>query len=196
MAQRVKDLASLQQLGLPLWHGFSPWPGNVHGLRVLPKKFCLGGGEMWAPKQPEPSPAHRPAVHAALLPRLARRRREALATLTLLAAGCSWLPRFARRARATGCAHCSGHRASPWAVLPAQCSLPRRFILWLCGRVAGRAGLQAAFRLAAGSLGPRDRARPLPEPPSQVGAQGSRLWLGRRVQCPGGCWHGTGRSKL
>lgn len=54
-----------------MWHGFSPWPGNVHGLRVLPKKFCLGGGEMWAPKQPEPSPARRPAVHAALLPHLA-----------------------------------------------------------------------------------------------------------------------------
>ena len=32
MAQWVKDLASLQWLRLLLWHGFDPWPGNVHRL--------------------------------------------------------------------------------------------------------------------------------------------------------------------
>lgn len=31
VAQQVKDLAqSLKWLGLPLWLGFSPWPGNFH----------------------------------------------------------------------------------------------------------------------------------------------------------------------
>ena len=31
VAQQVKDLAkSLQQLGLLLWHGFDPWPRNLH----------------------------------------------------------------------------------------------------------------------------------------------------------------------
>ena len=31
MVQWVKDLAlSLQQLGLLLWHGFDPWPKNLH----------------------------------------------------------------------------------------------------------------------------------------------------------------------
>ena len=36
MAQRVKDLAlALLRLQVLLWHGFSPWPGNVT-LRSLP----------------------------------------------------------------------------------------------------------------------------------------------------------------
>ena len=39
MAQQVKDLVlSLQWLRSLLWHGFSPWPGNFHMLRVQPKK--------------------------------------------------------------------------------------------------------------------------------------------------------------
>ena len=39
MVQCVKDLAlSLQGLGLLLWCGFDPWPGNVHVLQVQPKK--------------------------------------------------------------------------------------------------------------------------------------------------------------
>ena len=38
MVQQVKDLTlSLQCLGSLLWHGFSPWPGNIHKLRVQPK---------------------------------------------------------------------------------------------------------------------------------------------------------------
>ena len=38
MAQQVKDLTlSLQQLGLLLWHGFDPWPGNSHLLQVKQK---------------------------------------------------------------------------------------------------------------------------------------------------------------
>ena len=33
--QQVKDWAfSLQWLGLLLWHGFDPWPGNLHMLQV------------------------------------------------------------------------------------------------------------------------------------------------------------------
>ena len=39
MAQLVKELAlSLQWLGMLLWLGFSPWPGNVHMLQVQPKR--------------------------------------------------------------------------------------------------------------------------------------------------------------
>ena len=39
MAQWVKDPAlSLQQLGLLLWHGFDPWPGNFRMPQVRPKK--------------------------------------------------------------------------------------------------------------------------------------------------------------
>ena len=30
MAQWVKELALLQQLGSLLWRGFDPWPGNFH----------------------------------------------------------------------------------------------------------------------------------------------------------------------
>lgn len=38
VAQQAKDLAlSPQQLGSPLWRGFSPWPGNFHKLQVQPK---------------------------------------------------------------------------------------------------------------------------------------------------------------
>ena len=46
MAQWIKDLVSLQWLGLQLWHGFNPWPGNFRMLRVQPKKeghFSLDG---------------------------------------------------------------------------------------------------------------------------------------------------------
>ena len=43
VAQRVKDLAlSLQWLGLLLWRGFDPWPGNFHMLRRQQKKVCGG----------------------------------------------------------------------------------------------------------------------------------------------------------
>ena len=39
VAQKVKDLAlSLQWLGLLLWSGLDPWPGNFHMLQVQPKK--------------------------------------------------------------------------------------------------------------------------------------------------------------
>ena len=39
MAQWVKDLVfSLQWLGSLLWHGFNPWPRNVHMLWACPKK--------------------------------------------------------------------------------------------------------------------------------------------------------------
>ena len=42
MAQRVQDPAlSLQQPGSLLWHGFDPWPGNVHTLQVWPKNATL-----------------------------------------------------------------------------------------------------------------------------------------------------------
>ena len=36
--QQVKDLAlSLQWLGLLLWRGFDPWPGNFHLLWAWPE---------------------------------------------------------------------------------------------------------------------------------------------------------------
>lgn len=39
MVQRIKYLmSSLQQLGLLLWHGFDPWPGNFGGPEVLARK--------------------------------------------------------------------------------------------------------------------------------------------------------------
>ena len=39
MAQWVRDLAlSLLWLGLLLWHGFDPWPGNFHMLCMWQKK--------------------------------------------------------------------------------------------------------------------------------------------------------------
>ena len=39
VAQQVKDLMlSLQWLGLLLWHGFDPWPGNFHMPWVQPAK--------------------------------------------------------------------------------------------------------------------------------------------------------------
>ena len=39
MAQGVKHPAlSLQQLGLPLWRGFSPWPRNFRMPLAQPKK--------------------------------------------------------------------------------------------------------------------------------------------------------------
>ena len=39
VVQQVKDpVLSLQQLGLLLWLGFSPWPRNFHMPWVMPKK--------------------------------------------------------------------------------------------------------------------------------------------------------------
>ena len=39
MAQQVKDsVLSLQQLGLLLWCGFDPWPGNSHVPQAQPKR--------------------------------------------------------------------------------------------------------------------------------------------------------------
>ena len=39
MKQQVKDpVLSLQQLGLLLWCGFNPWPGNFHMPWVQKKK--------------------------------------------------------------------------------------------------------------------------------------------------------------
>ena len=45
MAQWVKDLVSLQWLGLLLWCRFDPWPRNFHISRAWPgktKKFKFG----------------------------------------------------------------------------------------------------------------------------------------------------------
>ena len=39
VVQQVEDLAlSLLWLRLLLWHGFKPWPGNIHMLCVAKKK--------------------------------------------------------------------------------------------------------------------------------------------------------------
>ena len=39
VVQHDKDLVlSLQRLGLLLWCGFKPWPGNFHVLQMQPKK--------------------------------------------------------------------------------------------------------------------------------------------------------------
>ena len=39
MTQQVKDpVLSLQQLRSLLWHGFDPWPGNVHMPQLQPEK--------------------------------------------------------------------------------------------------------------------------------------------------------------
>ena len=39
VVQQVKDpMLSLQQLGVLLWHGFDPWPGNLHMPQVWPNK--------------------------------------------------------------------------------------------------------------------------------------------------------------
>uniref|UniRef100_A0A8D1VGH1 glutathione transferase n=1 Tax=Sus scrofa TaxID=9823 RepID=A0A8D1VGH1_PIG len=48
VAQRVKDLAlSLQWLGLLLWRGFDPWPGNFHMLRRQQKKPVSAGCDLF-----------------------------------------------------------------------------------------------------------------------------------------------------
>ena len=39
MVQQVQDLASSQQqLGLLLWHGFNPWPGELPKVTGVAKK--------------------------------------------------------------------------------------------------------------------------------------------------------------
>ena len=53
MVEPIKNLVlSLQQLGLQLWHRFSPRPGNFHMPQVQPKKDKVSGialsvGEVW-----------------------------------------------------------------------------------------------------------------------------------------------------
>ena len=38
MAQKVEDpVLQWQELGLLLWHGFSPWPGNFHMIKSTAK---------------------------------------------------------------------------------------------------------------------------------------------------------------
>ena len=45
MVQQVRDPAlSLQQLGLLLWRGFDPWPGNFHMPWVWQKKESIFSG--------------------------------------------------------------------------------------------------------------------------------------------------------
>ena len=45
MVQQVRDPAlSLQQLGLLLWRGFGPWPGNFHMPWVWQKKESIFSG--------------------------------------------------------------------------------------------------------------------------------------------------------
>ena len=41
MVQWVKDLVSLQQLGLLWWYGFDPWPGNLYLLQIWPPKKAI-----------------------------------------------------------------------------------------------------------------------------------------------------------
>ena len=47
MVEPIKNLVlSLQQLGLQLWHRFSPRPGNFHMPQVRPKKKKVSGGSL------------------------------------------------------------------------------------------------------------------------------------------------------